>query len=59
MELALKDLKTIIIVSFIGAGLYILAHTAITAGLKPDYSGNDLSLKAVQTLVKVSAGIHD
>ena len=59
MNLTLKDLKTIIIVSFIGAGIYILAHTAITAGLKPDYSGNELSIEAAQTLVKVSAGIHD
>jgi hypothetical protein len=57
MELTLKDLKTIIIVSIIGASLYILAHTAIMEGLKPDYKGNDLSLEAVQTLIKVNAGL--
>ena len=59
MNLTLKDLKTIIIASIIGASLYILAHTAITAGLKPDYKGNDLSLEAVQTLIRVNAGMYD
>jgi hypothetical protein len=57
MNLTLKDLRTIIIVSIIGAGLYILAHTAITEGLRPDYKGNDLSLEALQTLIKVNAGL--
>ena len=59
MNLTLKDLKTIIIVSIIGTSLYILAHTAVTEGLKPDYKGNDLSLEAVQTLIKVNAGMYD
>jgi hypothetical protein len=50
-------LRQILVPALIGASLYILAHTAITEGLKPDYKGNDLSLEAVQTLIKVNAGL--
>ena len=57
--MTLKDLRTIIIISFIGAGLYILAHITFTEINKPDYSGNDLSLEAVQTIVRVRAWRYD
>lgn len=57
--MTLKDLRTIIIISIIGAGLYILAYIAFTEISKPDYTGNDLSLEAVQTLVKVRAWRYD
>ena len=53
--MTLKDLRTIIIISIIGAGLYILAHIAFTEINKPDYTGNDLSLETIETLVKVGA----
>ena len=59
MALTRESFKKIVLISFIGAWVYLFAFTVITEIFKPDYSGNELNLKAAQTLIKVNAGIYD
>ena len=55
----LKELRFTIIYSLVFAALYILMNIAVTKAFEPDYSGNELSLEAIETLIKVNAGIYD